>query len=314
MYRTILVPLDGSIFSERALPLATTLARATDATLVLVRAAWMPSTPALDPIDAQLRAVRESRAYLEAVADEVRAQGFKVESDVPFALADVGILREIERRQADLVVMASHRKPTPEQKVYGSVAQALLAKSPVPVVVMRVDETLAHPEVRSGGPEVLVPVDGSAFAEAALPYAAEAARALGWTLTLLRVLPDPNQPGIKPESYLEEEARAVSYLVQLAAPLRQMGLKVQTEIKTGPTSPTILAESEARHTGLIAMATHGRTGVQEMLFGSVTRDMLRNSQLPLLLVRPSQTPDRHARWSDMAGVKVDDMLDRVPSH
>ena len=312
MYRRILVPLDGSIFSERALPLATTIARATNASIELVRAAWMPSMPALDPIDAQVRAVREARSYLEAVADELRAQGFNAEVSVPFALADAGILREVERRQADIVVMASHRKPTPEQKVYGSVAQAVLAKSPVPVIVMRVDETIAHPEVKTGGPEILVPVDGSSFAEAAVPLAAELARALGWALILLRVLPDPHQSGVKPTMYLEEEARAVSYLVELATPLRQTGLKVQTEIRTGPTSPTILRESETRHTGLIAMATHGLSGVQEMLFGSVTRDVLRNTQLPLLLVRPAQMPAPPPQATQL-GMKAEDLVDNIPS-
>ncbi len=312
MYRKILVPLDGSIFSERALPLATTIARATDGTIELVRAAWMPSLPAQDPIDAQVRAVREARAYLEAVGDELRAQGLDAELSVPFALADAGILREIGRRQADVVIMASHRKPTPEQKVYGSVAQAVLAKSPVPVIVMRVDEAIARPETKTGGPEILVPLDGSSFAEAAVPFAADLARALGWTLVLLRVLPDPNQSGIKPATYLEEEARAVSYLVELATPLRHTGLKVQTEIKTGSTSPTILRESETRHTGLIAMATHGLSGVQEMLFGSVTMDVLRNTQLPLMLVRPPQMPPRPARAADL-GMKAEDLADSIPN-
>ena len=312
MYRRILVPLDGSIFSERALPLATTIARATDATIELVRAAWIPSLPALDPIDAQVRAVREARVYLEAVADELRAQGLKAEVSVPFALADAGILREIERSRADIVVMASHRKPTPEQKVYGSVAQAVLVKSPVPVIVMRVDETIAHAETRAGGPEILVPVDGSSFAEAAVPFAAQLAHALGWTLVLLRVLPDPTQSGIKPATYLEEEARAVSYLVELATPLRHTGLKIQTEIKTGPTSPTILRESETRHTGLIAMATHGLSGVQEMLFGSVTMDVLRNTQLPLMLVRPTQQAVRPSQATNL-GIKAEDLADSIPS-
>lgn len=307
MYQNILVPLDGTLFSERALPLAVMLARATGAKLTLVRAAWSPDRPGLDPMASQMWAVREARTYLDTLAQPLLAQGLTVETAVPFALADAGILREIEIKHADLVVMTSHRKETAQHKIYGSVAAAVLSGSRVPVLVIRMDETMVPPPVKPAapGPHLLVTLDGSSFAEAVLPYAAELARALQWTIVLLRVLAEP----VHPDAYLESENEALSYLVSVAAPLRKMGLTVRTEIKTGSAPAVILNEAEALDVGLVAMATHGETAVRDMLFGSVAMEVLRHTPTPLLLIRPANLPSRHPTWEDMVS-----QLDTQPAH
>ncbi len=71
MYRTILVPLDGSELAEKALPIATALAEASGARLILVRAAWAHVLAGMDPTDAQVAAVREAEAYLSGVTGRV---------------------------------------------------------------------------------------------------------------------------------------------------------------------------------------------------------------------------------------------------
>ncbi|MCW5850535.1 MAG: universal stress protein [Anaerolineae bacterium] len=285
MYQTILVPLDGTVFSERALPLATTIARATGSRLVLIRAAWAPQQPGMDAVESQQWAIREAQMYLESVAEGLKAQGAPVELSAPHALADVGILREIAVQRADLVVMASHRQPNRQHQIVGSIAQAVLSQSPVPTIVLRVEEHL-HPSPRPHAPELIVPLDGSAFAETILPFAVDLAKALHWSLTLLRVLPVPGQPGFAPDRYLEEEAEAVSYLTDVAASLRKEGVRVKTEVKAGPPARTILEQCHLHDASMIAMATHGRTGVHELAFGSVTLAVLRESERPLLLIHP----------------------------
>jgi nucleotide-binding universal stress UspA family protein len=290
MFNTILVPLDGSGLSERALLPASRLGRATGATLVLVRAAWSPGASELDPMAAQIRAVREARVYLETMRDRLSREGLKVEIRVPFALAASGVLREIEMCHADLVVMASHRRETPDHQLYGSVAQAVLARSLAPVIVMRVDEFSQPGGKPTAKPQVLVPLDGSHFSEAVLPVVAEFARALNWSLVLLRVLPSLSQPLLSPDELLDEEGEAVSYLVGLAAPLRQTGLRVHTQVKRGIPAPSILLESHDPDTCMIAMTTHGQTGLHEMLFGSVAQTVLRQSEIPILLIRATDAP------------------------
>ncbi len=285
MYQTILVPLDGTVFSERGLPLATTIAHATGARLVLMRAAWSPQQPGMDSLESQQWAVREAHMYLESVAQDLKTQGLTVELSAPHALADVGILREIVAQRADLVVMVSHRQPNRQHQIVGSIAQAVLSHSPVPVIALRVEEHL-YPSPRPHAPEMIVPLDGSAFAETILPFALDLGRALHWSLTLLRVLPEPGQPGFVPDRYLEDEAEAVSYLADVAAGLRKEGVRVRTEVKCGPPGRTILEQCHLHDASLIAMATHGRTGVTAAAFGSVTLAVLRESERPLLLIHP----------------------------
>ena len=287
MYQTILVPLDGTVFSERALPLASTIARATGGRLVLMRAAWAPQQPGLDSQESQQWAIREAHMYLESVAQGLKEQGLAVELSAPHALADVGILREIAVHRADLVVMTSHRQANRQHEIVGSIAQAVLSNSPVPVIALRVEEHL-HPSPRPHAPEILVTLDGSAFAETILPFALELARALHWSLTLLRVLPDPGQPGFAPDRYLEGEAEAVSYLTDVAATLRKGGVRVRTEVKCGPPARTILEQCHLHDASLIAIATHGRSGARAQPFGSVALAVLRESERPLLLIHPPQ--------------------------
>ena len=218
MYRTILVPLDGSAFSERALPMATTLAQTMSARLVLVRAASASVFPGADPTEAQCQAVEEAQAYLWALATGLSEQGLSVEVAVPYGDAAESILLEIGLRGADLVVMCTHGRSGLGRWIYGSVAEQVLARSPAPVL-------LVHPtgEAATLGPEpkqaaLLVTLDGSAFAETALPHAATLAHAFGGTILLLRTVEPSmlayNYPimGLVQESLAREHREAEAYL------------------------------------------------------------------------------------------------------
>jgi len=290
MLHTILVPLDGSSMSEQALLPASRLAQTSKAKLILVRASWSPDRPEHDPMTAQMEAVRGARAYLEGVATSLRHEGLEVETCVPFALAATGVLREIDLCHADLVIMASHRRPAPDHQIYGSVARAVLAQSRAPVLVMRVNE-LGQPDAKlTDRPRLLVPLDGSALSEAVLPSAIEFARTLDWSMTLLRVLPERPALAWGPGGALGEEASAISYLVGVAAPLRKTGMRIATIVQRGSPADAILDVSHQHDTCVIAMTTHGQTGLREMLFGSVAMTVLSRSELPLLLVRIEDAP------------------------
>ncbi len=108
MYRTILVPLDGSAFGERALPMAMELAQLANSNLVLVRAAEASVIPGVDPTEAQCRAIEEAETYLGGVSRELARQNIQAKSAVPYGRVPKAILLEIEMQHADLVIMCTH--------------------------------------------------------------------------------------------------------------------------------------------------------------------------------------------------------------
>jgi len=294
MYRTLLVPLDGSVYGERALPMATALARHLSAQLVLVRAASATVFPGADATEAQVQAVGEATTYLEALASGMADRGLNVEVAVPFGDAAGEILVEIGVHRADLVVISTHGRSGLGRWFYGSVAEQVLHRSPVPVL-------LVHPvgEATALAPELahasfLVPLDGSAFAEAALPHAAALARAFGATILLLRAyeLPTAAYPygevGSLPRSAEELQQEATSYLDEVAMRLRRDGLAVQTAVREGWPPKIIAYQGPALGPSLIVMATHGRTGIKRLLLGSVALEVVRRSLLPVMLIRPAE--------------------------
>ena len=326
LYRTILVPLDGSSFSERALPTATALARATGAGLVLVRTASASVPPGAHPADlqgrqiqkedlyvsadvggaglpaAQIRAVEEAELYLDGIADRLAEQGLQVEAAVPYAAAAEGILTEIDVQSADLVVMCTHGRSGLGRWIFGSVAEEVLAHSPVPVLLVRPTGTPVTLSAEPGKFRLLVPLDGSAFAEAALPHAAKLAQALGGSILLVCAVAPPVRPyndmmaiptGTDEDMdrlVEEERKRAERYLASAGERLLQSGLSVETVVCKGAPADTILQQALATSARLIIMATHGRTGLRRLLLGSVAHEVVHRSLLPVLLVRPADPP------------------------
>lgn len=295
LHHTLLVPLDGSALSEKALPLAKRLAQTTGARLVLVRSVWTTPLADLPVEDIELRAMQEAEEYLADLQFKLTAQGLQVETALPFAPAAEGILLEIELRNADMVIMSTHGRSGLSRMVYGSVAEAVLARSSVPVLLVRVTKEETVPLTLPSQPHILVPVDGSSFAEAALPHAIELARLFNGTLILLRSVapPMPYVDPFMPMPYPTEEvmrlaeADARSYLADLAAHLTADGLQVKTVFRIGQADAAIL-QQEHGSTNLVVMATHGRTGLAQAVFGSISKSVLHHGTLPILLVRPKE--------------------------
>lgn len=299
MYRTILVPLDGSSLSEQALPMATALAQAMGAQLILVQ---VICTPGVDREEVQRKTEAEAKEYLAGVAGQLAERGLQAAIALSYGTVVEGILSAIELRQANLVVMCTHGRSGLKRWLYGSVAEALLGRSPVPVLLVRPADLVVTPSPESGRPQVLVPLDGSALAEAVLPHAEALAEALNGTLVLLQVviLRVPRAPELFLAStwmrfVKEEEAQAENYLARVADRLKQDGLCVQTVVRSVQTvvesdtaAEVILQEARrAAGPGLVVMATHGRTGLKRLLFGSVAMAVLQRGLRPLLLLRPA---------------------------
>ena len=177
----------------------------------------------------------------------------------------------------------------------------MLSHSPAPVLLVRPTGEVAALRSEPGQASILVPLDGSSFAEAALPHAAALAAALGGGILLLYVLEPPmgsySYPGVGlvQESLEEEHRQAESYLQEVAQRLRSDGLSVQTVVREGWPADVIVYRGATLGPRLIVMATHGRTGALRLLLGSVALEVVRRSPLPVLLVRPTDLADPVSR-------------------
>lgn len=285
MFKTILVPLDGSPLGEKALPVAATLAKAAQAHLVLMQAAGLH----LD----------EARLYLEHLARHWQADGLPVEVTVAWEPAAEAIVSQIRSQPADLVVMSTHGRSGLSRMVFGSVAEAVVTHSPAPVLLVRATKDMPR-LAGAPHPTILVPLDGSEFAETALPYASVLARHLDATLILLHIVPEPIDFSIFNANtqqllddiekiYQRQRRYAQRHLDQVAAHLVKTEVRVQTCVGRGAASHEILAYCDKQGVDLVVMATHGRTGVGRVVMGSVALSVLEHGHLPALLVRPTAT-------------------------
>jgi nucleotide-binding universal stress UspA family protein len=279
MLQNILVPLDGSPVGESALPYAVALAGRSGARLTLVRAAHIPPLT-IDKGTAQARALSEAEAYLRLHADELRARDYVVDTSAPYgASAADWIVEEAGLRHADLIVMGTHDRVGPDRWLHGSVAEAVVSRSPVPVLLIHAADGMRpfeHFDWRQ--PALVVPLDGSELAEAALPVAIDLARSVNGRVILVSVLPEPGKLEPHPGGYLEAY---VERLTRAAVP-------VESFIRTGEPAAQIGLVAHEQNAAAVVMATHGRTGLVRTVLGSIAGQVVHCSPSPVLLVRPSE--------------------------
>jgi nucleotide-binding universal stress UspA family protein len=141
---------------------------------------------------------------------------------------------------------------------------------------------------------VVVPLDGSELSEAVLPVARTFAQARGGQLLLTRIAPSLTIKEIIPPDELEElmvryKQDCQDYLDTIAESLRSEGLPVNTQLAAGDqVADQILAVADMAHADLIAMSTHGRSGLQRLMIGSVADKIVHHATVPVLLVRPGE--------------------------
>ncbi|MCE9560460.1 MAG: universal stress protein [Planctomycetes bacterium] len=286
MFRSILVPLDRSSFAEHALPMALGIARRVDARLELVEvheserkatgAGWARFSRERDDETKQ-----QEQLYLEATAKWATAGSQVTTSAVvmsgtavlPETVADA-ILERCSATNANLIVMATHGL----RFLVGGVADQLVGRAHVPIILLRpgTSEPQLAPETLPDN--FLIPLDGTAMAEGVLVPAVELARIAEARCTLVQV--------VEPRSAPVEAADAEAYLERVAERVRREGLEVRTKVVVArDTSVAIL--DEARAGSLIAIATHGRSGLTRLVRGSVAARVIRETSSPILVFRPT---------------------------
>jgi nucleotide-binding universal stress UspA family protein len=284
MYRTIVVPLDGSPFSEHALPLALGIAQRAGARLLLARVQQHEVSEGLaslyptgNPVSGNLEQVclTSARHRLAAVA-AVPVETVLLEGQVAGALHE-----EAVRTGADLVVMATHGHGPFSRLWLGSVADELLRRLPMPLLLVRPGERPADLKQEPVFRRILVPLDGSARAEKVLESATALGALWGAEYILTRVV----APG--PVAGLD---LAHDYLDGVAGQLRARALRVRTSVPVhGHTAVAIHDLAQAEGADLIALATRGQGGLKRLLLGSVADKVIRGASSPVFVFRPLAT-------------------------
>ena len=307
MYRSILAPLDGSSFSEHALPIAAMLARRTGATLRLALvhvpfvAGYANGAPIIDEtLDAQSRAA--DRAYLRAVQERLAAeQNLTVVGTVLDGPVVEAIGQHAAAVNADLVVMTTNGRGGLARIWLGSVAHALIRQVTAPLLAVRPSEAAPDLDHAPTFPKILIPLDGSKRAEHMFTPALAFGELLQARYTLLQVVEPARLIGYAPQAYavgLEQETTrrcretAARYLDGIATHMRSMSLEVSTRVIIDR-QPAVAILEHARLEGmdLIALSTRGRGGLGRVLVGSVADKVLRGAEIPVLIYRPGDSAD-----------------------
>ncbi len=299
MYKKLLVPYDGSPFSARALPIAAALARRTGATLHLVLvhdpSSFIPfvaAEVAVPVYDSELEHERRGhdRRALEAQVATLASQGLLVSSRLLEGTTIEALVEYGQEIGADLTVMTTHGRGGFERLRLGSVASAYLVRATNPVLLVRGGGTDAVPVVPSGS--LLCPLDGSPFSEAMIPHARAFAEALDMPMALFGVTVPHAMPmaPIGTELLADPgalEAESDGRRQYLARMLAQCPVGATANATTDLSVARAILEEAARiDAGVIAMASHGRSGLMRLVLGSVADEVVRHAELPVLLYRP----------------------------
>jgi nucleotide-binding universal stress UspA family protein len=303
MASRILVPLDGTPLGKRALPVAVNLARASGGTLHLVRIHVSPTRPPISlegmPVVDRAEDSRcwaAERAYMARIRTEL---GPRSELATTIAVLNGPVEETLatyaELHRIDLIVMATHGRHGLARAWMGSVGDALLRTSRVPVLLVRASEEVVETPAE-GRPQILITLDGSTRAEKVVEPAVDLGRSLHATYRLLRVvnplgiagdLPAVFAPRIGRAFAAQHEAEAAAYLREISWWMQDRALDVETRVVVSErAAAAILEEAERERCSLIAMATHGRSGLSRMVLGSVASRVLQGAKVPVLLYRP----------------------------
>lgn len=140
--------------------------------------------------------------------------------------------------------------------------------------------------------KILVPLDGSPLAEAVLPHAQALAKSEGAELVLLRVAVDPGaefafaDPALAASIVQDMEEESKAYMAGIAAQMQSAGYQAVTMMREGPIAETILAVADETQADVIAMSTHGRSGLSRWLMGSIADRVVKHSHVPVMVIRP----------------------------
>lgn len=280
MYKRILVPLDGSHQAEQVLPYVCWMARSLSLPVELLRVFNPVSERLADPLhgrflDAVTAGFRDAAMdYLNQVKRKMNGLPVPITCEAHEGRPASWIVDHADKEPGTIIAMSTHGRSGISRWLLGSVTDKVLRTSSSPLLVVRPPERgapQANPEIKS----IIAPLDGSELAEQSIPHLVALARGLDLKVVLVRVAP--------PE--IDECTR---YLIGVRKNLQLQGVaSVESCLVKGHAAETILGMAHATNASLVAMTTHGRSGIGRWMMGSVTDRVVRHSGGPVLVILSS---------------------------
>jgi len=296
MYEKILVPLDGSEIAEVALPYAEELAGRLGSEITLISVSHSAEEQDQQIFQSYIQKTVESmRERAERYFERPSERAIEVNSAILVGNPAEKIVDYADSGDIDLIVMATHGRSGISRWALGSVADKVLRATERPVVLVRAQN--AHPYMHKKDilSKMLVPLDGSKEGEAVIPYIEELVSKLGGEIIFFQVLALAYHVHISGDAavqvpYTEKEMEplkmsAQSYLKKMGSKLKERGIPTKYEVKVGAAGYEIIKLADEINADLVAMLTHGRSGIGRWVFGSVAERVVRSGNTPVLLVR-----------------------------
>ena len=292
MFKQILVPLDGSRFAELAIPYAEELAEAFNSEVSFL---FVCDTP-------QCQQRYEHQVYIEKTAELVRQHigGERPKTSVkPVVLeghAAAEIVSYATSNDINLIIMGTHGCSGLLCWAMGSTADKVLARAGTPILLIRASEPAPEPRREEIFNRILLPLDGSEAGEATLPYIKELTGKLNSEVILLQVVADGKHVhtigGLDYVRFTKEQVSSrkesvKQYLEEVGQRFAGTKAAVRTEVKTGDTAEEIINFADETGASVVAMSTHGHSGIERWVLGSITHRILHHGNTPILVVRAS---------------------------
>ena len=296
MFKHILVPLDGSLMAESAVPAAAFLAEKLGARVTLMH---VIEKNAPNEVHGQphLKNVMDANKYLNVLSQRDFPEGVQVDCHVHEAeVKDVAksIVAHADELKHDLVIMCSHGRGKALHLFMGSIAQKVIAMDSRPVLITHPDENGEPPAFACRN--ILVPLDENPDHAQALPFSKELAIACGAAIHLAMVIPSLTTlsgdmtvtgrllPGTTSRMLELAYQDAEEYLQNMLNSLNEQGFTASAHVLRGDPAKMIVKAASRASIDLILLATHGKTGMGAFWAGSVAHKICSRSKVPLLLI------------------------------
>ncbi|NQT72116.1 MAG: universal stress protein [Chloroflexi bacterium] len=286
-YKKILVPLDGSEYSERAVQYAKTIAKKHGSEIVLFLVYPLEGLPELKKVH-----------YLNKLAHQLQIMGVTVYPVTAFGNPADRIVNFSEEEDFDLIVMSTHGHGGVSRWAAGSVTRKVMHECNVPLLLIKAMSMTSEVDKIN---KTLVPLDGSAYSEECISYAAGIAEGSDSEITLLRVnetaeLPALVLSGLVPDWEMHHQRVVVAaqkgihrYLETIMQVVGSTGVNARWESTAGKAADEIIKYAESNDIGLVAISTHGESGFGHWAFGSVANKVVESVSKPTLIIRPMPT-------------------------
>jgi nucleotide-binding universal stress UspA family protein len=281
----IVIPLDGSKEAESVLPYVRDLAPKFSSRVHILGVGIGRKTR---------RVNRLLEDYIDRIANELRSHNVKVEPVIRYGIAADKILDYGTEIEVDLIIMATHGRSGITRWWMGSVAEKVISEATAPVLLVQSKRrrSTAAADKPASIHKILAPLDGSDVGESALPYAEAIAASSKAMINLVQVVSPPGTVeanllgGPDWRKFIKAMRDAgENYLKSIVERLKNKEVKVIYEVLTGDPADKIVEYAADKGVGLIAMSTHGRTGLARWVLGSVADKVLHGARIPVLLVR-----------------------------